>query len=137
MTARLAHLDGETFAYLTTTGRISGRAHRIEIWFARAGRALYLLSGGGSRADWVANLRADPHVRVEVGSLATTATARIVTDVDEDELARRLLFDKYQPGHAGDLTDWRVPRGRWLSTCPDRPSNRRGASILATSKWGS
>ena len=33
--------------------------------------------------------------------------ARVVTDQDEDTLARRLLFDKYSAGYSGDLTDWR------------------------------
>ena len=26
----------------------------------------------------------------------------------EDARARRLVFDKYQPGYGGDLTDWRA-----------------------------
>ncbi len=30
----LKTLADEDFCYLTTTGRISGRAHTIEIWFA-------------------------------------------------------------------------------------------------------
>jgi len=29
------------FAYLTTTGRISGGSHRIEIWFAIHGGSAY------------------------------------------------------------------------------------------------
>ena len=105
--ASLDHLDEEAFAYLTTRGRTSGRPHRIEIWFARDGHTLYLLSGSGTRTDWVANLRADPDVYMEVGSLETAATARLVTDAREDALARRLLFDRYQGGAGRDLTDWR------------------------------
>jgi hypothetical protein len=27
----------QAFCYLTTTGRVSGRPHTIEIWFARRG----------------------------------------------------------------------------------------------------
>ena len=100
-------VDREPFAYVTTVGRRSGRPHRIEIWFARGGRTLYLLSGGGDRADWVANLRATPRVRVEVGPVDTEATARVVTDDDERAQARRLVFDKYQRQYAGDLTRWR------------------------------
>ena len=95
------------FAYLTTTGRHSGQPHRIEIWFARHDRTLYFLAGGGRTSDWVANLLASPVVHVEVGSLATNATGRLVTDEAEDELARRLVFDKYQAGYEGDLTNWR------------------------------
>lgn len=31
----------------------------------------------------------------------------MVEDAEEGDLARRLLFDKYQPRSAGDLTRWR------------------------------
>ena len=40
------NLADEQFCYLTTRGRISGRAHRIEIWFALDAATLYMLSGG-------------------------------------------------------------------------------------------
>jgi hypothetical protein len=48
---RLAALAGEQYAYLTTTGRISGRPHRIEIWFAVDAGRVYLLSEGGEQSD--------------------------------------------------------------------------------------
>ena len=50
------------FCYLTTTGRITGRPHRIEIWFALHEGGVYLLAGGRDDADWVRNLRASPDV---------------------------------------------------------------------------
>ncbi|TMC76771.1 MAG: nitroreductase family deazaflavin-dependent oxidoreductase [Chloroflexi bacterium] len=59
-------LTNEDFAYLTTTGRRSGRAHTVEIWFAFRDGRVYLLSGGGDRADWVRNLRKNPTVRVRI-----------------------------------------------------------------------
>jgi hypothetical protein len=52
-----AQLVGEEYCYLTTTGRISGRPHEIEIWFGINENSLYLLSGGGERSDWVKNIR--------------------------------------------------------------------------------
>jgi len=59
---------GQPYCYLTTTGRVSGRPHRIEIWFAIDGGTLYMLSGGRERSDWVKNLRRTPAVTVELGS---------------------------------------------------------------------
>ena len=102
---------GHAFCYLTTTGRVSGRSHTIEIWFALHGRTLYLLSGGGDRSDWVRNLQRDPAVTVRLGRRDADelpGRARVVeAGTDEDELARRLVAGKYQPGYGGDLSGWR------------------------------
>jgi deazaflavin-dependent oxidoreductase (nitroreductase family) len=94
------------FCYLTTTGRHTGRPHRIEIWFASGDRAVYILSGGGDRSDWVRNLMISPEVVLEIGDAKRTTKARVVTDPAEDALARRLVLEKYRPRDGGDLNDW-------------------------------
>lgn len=101
---RPADLD---YAYLTTTGRISGTPHRIEIWFAIEDQTVYLLAGDGERSDWVRNLMVSPTVVLEIGDRRRTTTARVVApDTDEDARARRLLVDKYTPRDPDDLTVW-------------------------------
>ena len=104
-------LGDRPFCYLTTIGRMSGRPHTIEIWFALDGRTLYLLSGGGDRSDWVRNLRRHPEVTVRLGrrdAAEVPGNARVVDPgSDEDELARRLVTSKYQPTYGGDLSSWR------------------------------
>jgi deazaflavin-dependent oxidoreductase (nitroreductase family) len=97
----------DDFCYLTTQGRVSGRPHEIEIWFALDGQTLYLLSGGGDRSDWVRNLRAEPAVTVRVRDTTYSATARLVEDGEESERGRGLVFDKYQPRYSGSLERWR------------------------------
>jgi deazaflavin-dependent oxidoreductase (nitroreductase family) len=97
----------EPFCYLTTRGRVTGRPHRIEIWFALEGSTLYLLSGGRDRSDWVKNLRKTPEVTVELGHEVFAGRARIVDDPDEDEQARALVHDKYAGSYGGDLSRWR------------------------------
>lgn len=99
----LADLD---YCYLITTGRRTGGPHRIEIWFALGDGVVYLLSGGGDRSDWVRNLEVSPDVVLEIGGEARTTQARVVTDPQEDALARRLVADKYRPRSRGDLDDW-------------------------------
>ena len=89
--------------YLTTTGRRRGKPHEIEIWFGREGDTLYLLSGGGDRADWVRNGLAHPDVTVRVGETEHAACFRLVDDPKEDALARRLLLDKY---YGGGTNEW-------------------------------
>jgi deazaflavin-dependent oxidoreductase (nitroreductase family) len=104
-------LGDRPFCYLTTIGRVSGRPHTIEIWFALDGRTLYLLSGGGDRSDWVRNLRRHPEVTVRLGrrdAAEVPGNARVVEPgSDEDDLARRLVTAKYQPTYGGDLSSWR------------------------------
>jgi deazaflavin-dependent oxidoreductase (nitroreductase family) len=106
----------EDFCYLTTTGRVSGRPHTIEIWFGVRGDAIYLMAGGRDRADWVRNLRKEPVVEVRFGSPGATAHAghaRVVdaqTDPQTDAAARHLLAAKYQEWQAGEegrtLSGW-------------------------------
>lgn len=101
----LAH---EEFCYLTTTGRITGRPHRIEIWFALHEETVYLLSGDRDRADWVRNLMVSSDVVLEIGERKRITRARVLEPgTEEDDRARRLLVDKYQPGYGEDLSGWR------------------------------
>ena len=102
--AELADLD---YCYVTTTGRRSGRPNTIEIWFALHGDRVYLLSGGGEGSDWVRNLQASPTVGLRIGHRDMICRAALVEDPEEDELARRLLVEKYQPKYSGDLDEWR------------------------------
>jgi len=97
----------EEFCYLTTTRRVTGRPHEIEIWFALgdSGRTLYLLSGGRDRSDWVKNLRRNPEVAVRIDGVRFGGRARIPED-EEDNLARHLLVEKYER-NPGSLANWR------------------------------
>jgi deazaflavin-dependent oxidoreductase (nitroreductase family) len=97
-------VDDPDVCYLTTSGRITGSPHRIEIWFARHEDTLYLLSGGGDRSDWVRNLMVSPDVVVEIRGTKRSTRARVVEDPEEDALARTLLLEKY--GSGGDLNEW-------------------------------
>jgi len=105
--ALLSRLADEEHCYVTTTGRVSGRPHTIEIWFGVQDSTLYLLSGAGDRSDWVKNLRAHPTVAVQIGEHTFTGQARVVSDAQEDALARQLLATKYQHWREGrPLSTW-------------------------------
>ncbi len=102
----------EEFCYLTTIGRVSGKPHEIEIWFAfdpaPGSRTLYMLAGGRDRADWVRNLRQNPVVAIRLADATWPATAQIVAPDDADDpLARELLCGKYQGWQPGQpLSEW-------------------------------
>jgi deazaflavin-dependent oxidoreductase (nitroreductase family) len=99
--------DDRSVIDLTTTGRVTGRPHRIEIWFAQDGRTLYLLSGGGDRSDWVKNVAHTPEVVIHAGDVDLAGRARIVLDPEEVVRAKDAVVAKYRPRYAGDLTDWK------------------------------
>jgi deazaflavin-dependent oxidoreductase (nitroreductase family) len=106
MTADPRQFADEDFCYLTTRGRVSGRPHTIEIWFALDERTIYMLAGGRDSSDWVKNLKRDPEVTGRIRDGTYAGRARIVELPDEDALARRIVVDKYQPGYGEDLTEW-------------------------------
>ena len=98
-------LEDEQFCYLTTKGRVTGRPHEIEIWFSLDANTLFMLSDSHS-SDWVENLRRAPEVIVRIANENFEGSARVVEDAEEDELARRLLIEKYE-SRPGSLSNWR------------------------------
>jgi deazaflavin-dependent oxidoreductase (nitroreductase family) len=91
----------DQFLYLTTTGRKTGLARQIEIWFVAAGGTLYILAEHGLRAQWVKNIVHDPRVRIRLGSREApelTATARALDprqDAEDWRRAQQLSREKY------------------------------------------
>ena len=102
----LSQLSAQEYCYLTTTGRVSGRPHTIEIWFGTYANTLYLLSGSKT-SDWVSNLLKDPTVIVQIAKQTFTGTARLVKDKEEERMARYLVAEKYQEWEEGKtLSQW-------------------------------
>lgn len=102
----LASLKDEEYCYLTTTGRVSGNPHDIEIWFGAQNGSVYLMAGD-HRSDWVRNLRKDPQATVRIGAHHFKGTARLVTDETEETTARYMLAEKYQEWEEGrTLSEW-------------------------------
>lgn len=97
----------EEYCYLTTTGRVTGKPHEIEIWFGMKGGTLYLLSGGGHKSDWVKNLKKNPNVTMRIGKRTFSAKGRLVQSAEEDSAARTMLADKYNERESdGSLSEW-------------------------------
>ena len=106
MNSLLSTLAQEDYCYLTTTGRVSGRPHEIEIWFGAQEDTIYVLSGS-EKSDWVKNLLRDPAVTVRIAKQTFTGTARVVTDKEEELRARYLIAEKYQEWEEGKtLSQW-------------------------------
>lgn len=107
LTRLLASLATEEYCYLTTIGRVTGKPHEIEIWFAVHEDSLHLMAGGKYESDWVKNLLKNPSVSVRIADHTFAGTARIVTDETEETKARYALAEKYQEWEEGrTLSKW-------------------------------
>ena len=105
--ALLERLSKEEYCYLTTTGRVSGQPHEIEIWFSILDGKLYLLSGGGEKSDWVKNLMKTPEVTVRIAKHKFAGRAHILSNEKDDLPIRKLLAAKYQQWKLGGrLSNW-------------------------------
>ncbi len=94
------------YCYITTIGRVTGKPHTVEIWFALAGAALYVLAGGGEGADFVRNARKAPSVAVRIQTTQFRGNTRSVADDAEDARAREMLLQKYTARGNSDLEGW-------------------------------
>jgi deazaflavin-dependent oxidoreductase (nitroreductase family) len=94
--------------YLTTTGRVSGNPHEIEIWFAAHDNTVYILSGGRDRSDWVKNIAKTPAVRIRFDDHVFAGSGRILgPDEPDDLLARQALVTKYYGWREGQpINTW-------------------------------
>jgi deazaflavin-dependent oxidoreductase (nitroreductase family) len=106
MNSLLSALAQESYCYLTTIGRVSGRPHEIEIWFGVQNTTLYILSGS-EKSDWVRNLLKEPAVTVRIAKHTFTGTGRVVANKEEELRARYLIAEKYQEWQDGKtLSQW-------------------------------
>jgi hypothetical protein len=104
---------GERIIDITTLGRRTGRARRIEIFFYRAAGTTYLCSGAGSAAaDWHANLLANPDFTFHLKNGIRTdlpARAALVTDPAERQaVPAEIVADLDQPHDPGTIRPTRL-----------------------------
>ena len=108
-----ADLADEQYCYLTTTGRVTGKPHEIEIWFALDGGTIYLLSDDHG-SDWVRNLRRTPEVTVRIAGETFGGRARVVEEGGGPA------------GAAAPCGEVRAEPRQPLELASHRPSGRRG-----------
>lgn len=80
---------------ITTIGRKSGKARRIEIWFHYQGEGIGYLSGQPGTRDWYANLLENPEFTVHVKRGAQADLAAVATPVLDPAERRDVLTHAY------------------------------------------
>lgn len=73
-------LEGRDEITITVTGRRSGRAISLPVWFAIQRNRLRLLPVWGSRTQWYRNLLVDPTITVRAGRRRVTVQATAIRD---------------------------------------------------------
>jgi deazaflavin-dependent oxidoreductase (nitroreductase family) len=85
----------EQFLYVDTTGRKTGRRHRIEIWFVENGGKYYVMSEGGKHAHWVQNILHNPKVSFSVAGKSFSGSAKIIGKGLVANQIKKLMKEKY------------------------------------------
>lgn len=93
---------------VVTTGRRSGSAHGVKVWFAYDGTDVWLRTDRD--ADWLRNLERDPRCTVRVGGIQRDARREPVAD---EAAALRRIVELWRAKYGAEwVADWYVERGR-------------------------
>jgi len=83
---------------ITVTGRKSGRAISIPVWFVLDGDELYLLPVEGSNTQWYKNALQNPTMQIEAGGAKAEFKAVVITDAKQVSSVVAKFRDKYGAG---------------------------------------
>jgi len=90
-------LEGRKEISITVTGRRTGKAIRLPVWFVAEGDALSLLPIKGSQSHWYQNVRANSSITIQVGRQRLIARGRPTTDRRIVRSVVRKFQAKYTP----------------------------------------
>jgi deazaflavin-dependent oxidoreductase (nitroreductase family) len=80
---------------ITVTGRKSGRAISIPVWFVLDDEKLYLLPVQGSDTQWYKNVLKNPSIRINAGGAEDEFKAVPITDAAQVSSVVEKFRDKY------------------------------------------
>ena len=82
---------------ITVTGRKSGRAVSIPVWFAFENGKLYLVPVTGSDTQWYKNVLKNPQIRIEAGGAKAQPKVVPITDAKQVASVVEKFRAKYGP----------------------------------------
>ena len=82
---------------ITVTGRKSGRAISIPVWFVLDGNKLDLLPVGGSDTQWYKNVLKNPSIQIEAGGAKAEVKVTPITDPKQVSSIVEKFRAKYGP----------------------------------------
>ena len=120
----LGWLTGKYILLLTTTGRKTGRLRHtpLEYVYDKENDRYRIAAGWGGKTDWYRNIRANPHVHVQVGRRSFDTVAQIASD---EEVAQYMM--RVSSRHPRMDKDW----NRWS----DKPVDGTLESYIHAAKF--
>ena len=104
---------------LRTKGARTGQTRVAALVYGVDGDGRYVVVGSNGGSDrtpgWVHNVRADPHVEIQVGRVRHTATAEVLTEGADYDRCWQIVntVNRYKGGgrydHYQTMTDRRIP----------------------------
>ena len=92
------HLSRSREINITVTGRKSGRAITIPVWFVLDGEQLLLLPVSGSDTQWYKNVLKNPSIRIDARGAGAELTAVPTTDAKKVSSVVEKFRKKYGAG---------------------------------------
>jgi len=92
------HLSRSRELNITVTGRKSGRAISIPVWFVSEGDKLYLLPVQGSDTQWYKNVLKKPIIRIDARGAGAEVKVVPVTDATQVSSVVAKFRAKYGAG---------------------------------------
>jgi len=79
----LGPVIGRLVLILTTTGRVTGKPRVTPLQYEKIGEEIYVGAARGLKSDWVKNILADPHVKIQVKSRQFHGVAEVIANPSE------------------------------------------------------
>ena len=80
---------------MTTIGRKTGKRRTSEIWFVVEGNHLFVQAGKKARKGWLANIRSNPEVDLDIDGTELHGRASVISDPAEGQRVLALFRQKY------------------------------------------
>jgi deazaflavin-dependent oxidoreductase (nitroreductase family) len=82
---------------ITVTGRRTGRAVTIPVWFVSDDSAIWLLPVSGSETQWYRNLEKDRAIGIQAGEARRDLRARLLNDKQAVDTVIEQFRNNYSP----------------------------------------
>lgn len=82
---------------ITVTGRRTGRAITIPVWFVSDNQSIWLLPVSGSDTQWYQNLLKDSAIAIQAGDVRRDLRARLLKDERAASTVIEQFREKYSP----------------------------------------